>query len=219
MLYKHTSDPPQVRLRCRNPRCAGKLKITATNPRDAFCCKGCEKQFYTRRCRVCEALFTRKTRRRIVCSRTICRYQFQHHCERFYGSRYPYAPIAHNVARNPIKPGLKIGAKPGRGWRHVAGPEGHEINLQIPPGVPASRANKAFEEYWRKDKWHRAREKLIKRKTPPDNVIGGYQFPGAPTIDLSPTPATPKATARLPIGDGLEIPAFLRRPHQPEPTS
>ena len=61
MLYKPQPDPPQLRHRCRNPRCAGKLKIPAANPRDAFCCRGCERQFYGRRCRVCEALFTPKT--------------------------------------------------------------------------------------------------------------------------------------------------------------
>jgi hypothetical protein len=86
----------------------------------------------------------------------------------------------------------------------------HEANLWIPPEVSASRANKAFEEYWRKAKQRSARGALIKRRTPPANIVGGFRFPGAPAVYLSPTPATPKASA-IPIGDGPEIPAFLRR--------
>lgn len=35
-------DPPQIRHRCRNPRCGGKLKTPTDNPRGAFCCEGCE---------------------------------------------------------------------------------------------------------------------------------------------------------------------------------
>jgi hypothetical protein len=53
---------------------------------------------------------------------------------------------------------------------------------------------------------------LITRTTPPVNIIGGYRFPGAPAIDLRPARAAPPAPA-IPIGDGLEIPLFLKRIH------
>jgi hypothetical protein len=60
-----------------------------------------------------------------------------------------------------------------------------EINLRISDEVPASKANRDFEDHWRKAKRRAARKALIKRKTPPVNVIGGYRFPGAPKIDSS----------------------------------
>jgi hypothetical protein len=72
MLYRHQPAPSQVRHRCRNPRYGGTLKIPAANPRDALCRPICERAFYGCRCRVCEQLYTRKTRRRIVCSRAQC---------------------------------------------------------------------------------------------------------------------------------------------------
>jgi hypothetical protein len=155
-----------------------------------------------------------KTPRRIVCGRSRCRHEFQRHPEQFFGLRYPSAPLGHNASRNPIKPGLKIGTEPGRGWRHVAGPELPEINYRVPPDVPASKANKTFQEYWQKAKRRTARKALFKRATPPLNLLGGYRFPGAPQVDLGPTRATPRTPVGPPIGDGLEIPAFLRR-HQP----
>ena len=209
MLYKHTSAPPQVRHRCRNPRCAGKLKIPTINRRDAFCCGGCEAQFYSRRCRVCEALFTQKTERRQVCGRSRCRHELQRHFEQYFGSRYPYARLGHNGVRNPIKPGLKIGTKSGRGWRHVAGPGVAEINLRIPLETTASRTDKAFQAYRQKE----ASAALFQCTTLPLNVIGGHKFVDAPSVGLSPTPAIPKAPAAPAglVGDGLEIPTFLRR--------
>jgi hypothetical protein len=72
---------------------------------------------------------------------------------------------------------------------------------------------------------------LIKHHHPPVNIVGGYKFPGAPVIDLSPTapalaPTHPERSmcadsahiekrAAAFTGDSLDIPAFLlRRPHQ-----
>jgi hypothetical protein len=202
MVYRHQPGPPQLRQRCRNPRCAGKLKAPAASPRNAFCCKGCEEQFYDGRCRVCEAKFSRKTKRRIVCPQSRCRHEFQRHPEQYFGLRYPSAPLGHNASRNSIKLGLKIGAKSGRGWRVVAGPEVPEINIRNP----------------RKAKQRTARKALIKRNTPPINIIGGYKFPGAPKVDLRPTPAAPRAPSVL-VGDGLDIPPFLRRASRPHPPS
>jgi hypothetical protein len=169
MLYSPQSDPPLSRLRCRSPRCAGTLKTPAANPRDAFCRPSCERAFYGCRCRVCESLFTRKTKRRQVCWRTKCRYQFQHHPEDFFGSRYSYSPIAHNEEKTSTKSIVKNGAKSGRAYRIIAGPAADPINFRNWPELPP-------------------RTTLIKRSTPPVNVIGGYRFPGAPQIDLGRDP-------------------------------
>ena len=184
MFYKHEPPLPQIRHHCRNPRCAGKLKTTADNSRDAFCCSGCEKQYYDRHCRSARRLISPpKTKLRAVCWRSQCRHEFQRHPERFFGVRYPSGPLGQISSRNPIKPGLKIGAKSGRGWRMLAGPKGHAANYRVPLDAPASKANRNFEEHCRKAKRRAARKALIKRKTPPVNLIGGYRFPNAPQLD------------------------------------
>jgi hypothetical protein len=212
VLYSHLSNLPQVRHhRCRNPHCGAKLEEPTPNARDAFCCKGCESGFYAVRCRVCETLFTRKTKRRIVCWRSTCRYQFQRHPEQFFGASYPSSPIAHNGEKTSTKSKLKIAAFSGRPFRVVAGPEPPEINLRSTEMIPASRANLVFEKYWQEANHLAESRALIKRETPPINIIGGHKFSNAPTIDLSPTVATPIAPAKPEIGDDLSIPAFLRR--------
>jgi hypothetical protein len=59
---------------------------------------------------------------------------------------------------------------------------------------------------------------LIKYDSAPANIIGGYRFPGAPVVDLSPIEPTSKLSPRMGvvsstvvIGDGLDISKFLRR--------
>lgn len=95
----------------------------------------------------------------------------------------------------------------------MAGPDVAEINLRIPPDLPVSKANIAFVKYWKRLKRRAARRSIFKRTTPPLNVLGGYKFPNAPQIDLSPSPAvlSPAIPAELCTGDGLEIPPFLQR--------
>jgi hypothetical protein len=109
MLFQHRPEPSQIRHRCRNPRCAGKLELPASNRRDAFCCKGCERQFYGCRCRVCEALSGAKTSRRVVCARAKCQSAFRRHPEDFFGTRYPYRGVTDNAQENSAKSKLKTG--------------------------------------------------------------------------------------------------------------
>jgi hypothetical protein len=123
MFYKHEPPPPQIRTRCRNPRCAGKLKTSTDNSRDAFCCSGCEKQYYDRHCRVCETVISpQKTKPRAVCWRSHCRHEFQRHPEQYFGARYPSSPVGQISSRSAHSTGLKSDAKSGRGWRVIAGP-------------------------------------------------------------------------------------------------
>jgi hypothetical protein len=202
VLYSSRPDPLQVRTRCRNPRCAGKLKAPVSSPRDAFCCLNCEAAFYGVRCRVCESLFTPKTRRRTVCPRDKCRYAFKGHPERFLlrceRSGYPSGFFAHNAQESSTKSKLKTGTKSGRGWRIIAGPTDlHEINLRAHPADAAA--------------WRTGRGPvLITRQSAPINIIGGYKFPGAPAIDLHPATEAPAAPA-IPIGDESGISDFLKR--------
>lgn len=165
--------PQQDRTRCRNPRCTDRLKLPASNPRDAFCRPTCEAAFYRSRCRVCEQLFTRKTARRIVCFREKCRSQFKRHPEDFFGPRYPYGPVAHNAEKPSTKSKLKTAEKSGRGWRIIAGPTDlHPSNLRAHSAdVAAMRTG-------------RPGPVMFTRNTPPLNVIGGFKFQDAPVIDL-----------------------------------
>ena len=43
-----------VRKMCRNLRCGCKLPEPVSNPREAFCCRGCHASFYRKHCLVCE---------------------------------------------------------------------------------------------------------------------------------------------------------------------
>ena len=45
---------------CRNPKCRCKLPSAVSNPREAFCCRGCYTVFYRHRCLICERQMTRR---------------------------------------------------------------------------------------------------------------------------------------------------------------
>jgi len=83
--------------------------------------------------------------------------------------------------------GFKTAPKTDRPVRLVAGPGLSPSALRLaslPPhpelAARLNRANAAFIELLRKKK------ALIKPHHPPVNVLGGYRFPNAPKIDLSP---------------------------------
>jgi hypothetical protein len=52
-----------MRHRCRNLRCRSRLKAPVSNPREAFCVRGCHTQFYRKRCIVCEKDLEQKYRK------------------------------------------------------------------------------------------------------------------------------------------------------------
>jgi hypothetical protein len=57
---------------CRNPRCRSRLPEPVENEHRAFCTRGCYKNFYQNRCRVCERDL-RKTGKRGDAARMYCR--------------------------------------------------------------------------------------------------------------------------------------------------
>jgi hypothetical protein len=112
------------------------------------------------------------------------------------------------VSGNPIKQGVCEAVTTRRGWRIVAGPtvDLHLATVGAEDAVKA--ADRANRGYWREA----SKAALFQRDTPPLNVIGrgAYKLPGAPVIDLG-SPRTASAAVAVEIGDGLDIPDFLRR--------
>ena len=117
--------------------------------------------------------------------------------------------------------------KPGRGWRIIASPDLTPSQFRCaavpdgpcgPDGLPrweggACERNKAMlRAHFRK----KAAECLIQPHHPPVNVLGGYKFPNAPVVNLTPVEPAPMPTTNplypKPGTDPLEIPDFLRRP-------
>jgi hypothetical protein len=222
------ASAPGLRHRCRNPRCGLKLRPPTDRLLDAFCCRTCFESFYQSRCLVCERPIERKTGRRQVCGRSKCRHEFQRHRERFSSTRYPALVLGHNASRSAHSTDLKSRSKDGRpltqAYRQIAGPTLSSTPLRLAsllldPDFAAriARANAHEVEARAKAKRKAQRTATIKRRHSPVNVLGGYRFPSAPTVDLSPTdpPAEWAIQSRWkPAGDGAEvpdIPDFLRR--------
>jgi|SRR6516225_33996 len=87
---------------CRNPRCRSKLPSPASDPRKAFCTRGCHSSFYLKRCVVCEAPFTKTRANQEVCRKARCRRAFREANERF---RYLIL-----LGQNPHPPTTEHGA-------------------------------------------------------------------------------------------------------------
>jgi hypothetical protein len=62
---------------CRNPKCRSKLPLPVSNPREAFCARGCHGAFYRKRCLVCEEPMERKTGNQLICGKRKCRNALQ----------------------------------------------------------------------------------------------------------------------------------------------
>ena len=221
-----THTPTPLRHRCRNPRCGLKLRHGPTdNLRAAFCTASCFDSYFRRRCLVCERPIDRKSERRQLCGRERCRKQLQRHRDGFYPPWYQASVLSLNALGSADKTGLKNRSEAGRAPRQVAGPQLSQTSLRLAslpldPELAArlERAHRGYVEARAKAKRKAERAAQIKRRTPPVNVVGGYRFPNAPQIDLSPTePPPPKwaiSSSWKPAGAGADvppIPEFLRR--------
>jgi hypothetical protein len=209
-----------MRKMCRYPRCGSKLPEPVSNPREAFCARGCHTSFYRKRCLVCEGSMERKTENQLVCGKRKCRNALQ---GGFSFGRYHASSDVIHPLKASIKPGIKSGLKPDRAWRIVAGPElspsaFHCATVPDGPGcqwkggdyerteAKNRAALKTDEEaeieangYFADSEWREA--------TGPDGVkcfVARYKA----------SEAKPH-TMPLPIPDDVSIPEFLlRRPHQ-----
>jgi hypothetical protein len=119
---------PQLRHRCRNPRCRCKLHEPTDISRNAFCTRGCFTSFYRSRCLVCEQPMERKQENQVTCSRPKCKAALRRDRAHFFGKwgdqsgRGCQTPgEAERGVGNPANTGIKTAHESGR-WRQIAGP-------------------------------------------------------------------------------------------------
>jgi hypothetical protein len=194
----------QLRHHCR--RCRLKLKEPVENPRSAFCCRGCYRQFFAKRCLVCEKQIERTAGHQKLCRSVACRRGYRdivaHRIEGKFGAKPQCASDGASPSTNPIEIGVRGPEKADRPWRVVAGTlSDTELRLATLPvdRVRAARIDRVNREYWRDDS-----NTLIKRRHPPVNIVGGYRFPDAPNIDISstaPNSSEPVYPTLVPVGE------------------
>jgi len=214
---KETDD--EVRQRCRNPRCRSKLPASVSNPREAFCTRGCHNSFYRHRCLICERPIEQPKRgKRLICKKAKCRSALRSNS--FLG-RYGTSFAAKSISNKADFIGVKEPLKPHRPWRFVAGPElsASAFHCAVVGGEEAVKAvNRTNLSHWRGANVKAEKKTLIKRHHPPVNVLGGYKHSGAPVVDLaSSKPAISEVRQGKPLftDDQLDIPKFLRRTARP----
>ncbi len=110
----------ETRKFCRYPKCRSKLPAPVSNAREAFCTRGCHKQFYRSRCFVCEGPMERKTERQLICGKRKCRNGLQGRSLPLgrYGTGDVISPL-----KKPVNKGPKQALKPDRprSWRSFRG--------------------------------------------------------------------------------------------------
>jgi hypothetical protein len=173
-----------LRHHCRNPRCRLKLKGPVENRRSAFCCRGCYRQFYAKRCLVCEEPLERTTPNKLLCGRRACARDFNGlKAHGIVGRYYPHKADE----RNPITTGTISRLQTDQGWRVVAGSlTPAELRLAIVGAEHATRNNRGKREQYREA----GTEALINGHHPPVDVAGGFEFPNAPAVSLTTTVAS-----------------------------
>jgi len=209
----------ELRQRCRNPRCRSKLLALVSNPREAFCTRGCHNSFYRHRCLICERPIEQPKRgKRRICKKAKCRSALRSNS---YLGRYHTSSAAKLISKEVDFIGRKEPLQPERPWRIVAGPESSAsaFHCAVVGGEEAVKAaNRTNLSHWREANVKAEKETLIKRHHPPVNVLGSYKHSGAPVVDLAPSkPATSEVRQgkALFTDDRLDIPEFLRRTARP----
>jgi hypothetical protein len=102
------------RLRCRE--CKAKLPSPTANDNHAFCCAGCYRLFYRKRCVVCET----ERVRRLLCYRLECRSAYRGNRPKFTFPGQGSGSVKER-ASNADKTGTKNAS--ALAWRAIAGPE------------------------------------------------------------------------------------------------
>jgi hypothetical protein len=184
------THPETLRVRCR--RCGSKLAEPQSNPRSAFCCRGCHRNFYEAHCMACETRMQRTGAYQRLCGRRRCKAEYaalKRHgmLGKFMAESAPQTGFWGEVpsddslaSETPIFEGLPAAPTPDRGYRIVAGPLS-EADLRLATiGAAAvikqsERTNRALR--------NEAPGAKFKRSHAPLNLIGGYKFANVPEID------------------------------------
>jgi hypothetical protein len=112
----------EARHYCRNPRCRSRLLAPVTNPREAFCTRGCHTQFHRHRCLVCERPMERATERQVLCGRRKCKSEFEALKAHEMLGRYHTSSAVISPTKNVDFIGSEQALKPDRPYRQVTGP-------------------------------------------------------------------------------------------------
>ena len=194
----------ELRHHCR--RCRLKLKEPVENPRSAFCCRGCYKQFFAKRCLVCEKKMERTVGHQKLCRSVACRREYRdivaHGIEGKFGAKPQCKSDGGSPSANPIKIGVHGSEKTDRLLRVIAGIlSDTELRLASVSvdRVTAARIDRLNRGYARADS-----TTLIKRHHPPVNIVGGYRFPDAPSVDVGSTDlnvSKPACPTMVPVGE------------------
>ena len=197
---------------CRNPRCRSRLPAApVSNPREAFCTRGCHTQFYRKHCIACEQRMERKRESQQLCGRWKCKNHFAALKAHFSLGRYHPSSSALDASGKPIKTAIFSPLKSDRGWRLVAGPPIDMRLVAIGAVDAVMQADKANRRHWAEA----GAAALIQRHHAPVNVVGGYKLPDAAEIEIAPSgnvsTSTPISAPVITDGDTLDIPEFLKR--------
>ena len=180
---------------CRNPRCRSKLPSPSSDPRKAFCTRGCHSSFYLKRCLVCENdKPAGSTARRKLCRRPKCEGRYRKNSAR-YSFLGADTTSAANVPRSAQSTGIKSAGLDDRPWQIVAGPKisaavYHCTALPVDPET-ARRIDAAND-------WGRIRKESAWSKPRP---------PAPKEMQSDWRPCSPS----VPVADDLSIPDFLKR--------
>jgi hypothetical protein len=190
----------ELRTYCRNTHCRSKLKTPVSNPREAFCAKGCHGAFYLKRCRVCDgAIEQGRGRRRLICRKAKCRSAFRANSGM---GRYHVAGLQKTPSETIDFIDSKQPLRSGRGWFIVAGPEltPDQLHCATIPDGPNGRWEDGFHQRVEAQNKDLLREHFrVARVKPANTIIGAVVSRWEPC-----SPASP-------IMDDLSIPAFLKR--------
>jgi hypothetical protein len=198
---------------CRNARCRSKLPTPVSNPREAFCTRGCYNSFYLHRCLACAGAIERKRADQKVCRKAKCRNAWR--------AGLGFGPYARSdvklASETPDFIDPKTPPKPHQAWSIVAGPELSPSALHCAT-VGASEAvealNRTNARHLREYNGAAEAKCSIKRREPPVNITGGHKFPNAPVIELAlitRSSVPPANDTAVNHDDSLDIPEFLRR--------
>jgi hypothetical protein len=191
-----------MRKMCRNPRCGCKLLAPVSNPREAFCAKGCHTSFYRTRCRVCEGPIEQPKSggERFICKKSKCFNAWK--ANSGFGRFHPSSDVK-ATSETPIKPSIKLGLKPERTplWRVIAAGAPISANQYHCAIVGAEEAT-AVADRINAAHWRAAR--------------AGERSYRLPDLTKPEVRATPHVAAAMPIlPDDLSIPIFLLRRAKP----